>query len=64
MAIYHKLINGKILNNYDLSLEMDEAIKIGYKPLKIVGEQTEKSYFKYVEKDDCIEKIWMEYEQQ
>lgn len=60
--IYHKLIHGNMLNNYDLGeTSLEEALKQGYKPLVETPRIDGKNYsLRYEEDDDCIKAIYEE----
>lgn len=45
MTVYHKLINGNMLNNYELGdITPEEALKQGYKPLIETPREKNKEY--------------------
>ena len=62
MTVYHKLINGNMLNNYELGdITEEEALKEGYKPLKEDEREDGKEYeMSYKEYKKYIRKVWTE----
>ena len=62
MTIYHKLINGNMLNNYELGdVSEKEALKQGYKPLKEDKREDGKEYeMSYLEEETFIRRVWKE----
>ena len=62
MTVYHKLINGNMLNNYELGDITDaEALKQGYKPLKEDKREEGKEYeMSYEETRKYIRRVWKE----
>lgn len=62
MAIYHKLINGNMLNNYELGdITEEEALEQGYKPLKEDEREDGKEYeMSYKEYKKYIRRVWTE----
>lgn len=62
MTVYHKLINGNMLNNYELGdISEEEALKQGYKPLKEDEREDGKEYeMSYKETKKYIRRIWKE----
>ena len=62
MTIYHKLINGNMLNNYELGdVSEKEALKQGYKPLKEDEREEGKEYeMSYLEEEKYIRRVWKE----
>ena len=62
MTVYHKLINGNMLNNYELGdITEEEALKEGYKPLKEDEREDGKEYeMSYKEYKKYIRRVWTE----
>ena len=62
MTIYHKLINGNMLNNYELGdISKEEALKQGYKALVETPREEGKEYtLKYVENPKNIVALYTE----
>lgn len=62
MTVYHKLINGNMLNNYELGdIKEEEALKEGYKPLKEDEREDGKEYeMSYKEYKKYIRRVWTE----
>lgn len=66
MTVFHKLINGNMLNNYELGdITEAEALKQGYKPLKEDVREEGKEYeMSYLETKKYIRRVWTEIEVQ
>lgn len=66
MTVYHKLINGNMLNNYELGdITEEEALKEGYKPLKEDEREDGKEYeMSYKEYKKYIRRVWTEVQPQ
>ena len=62
MTVFHKLINGNMLNNYELGdITEEEALKEGYKPLKEDEREDGKEYeMSYKEYKKYIRRVWTE----
>lgn len=62
MTVFHKLINGNMLNNYELGdITEEEALEQGYKPLKEDEREDGKEYeMSYKEYKKYIRMIWTE----
>lgn len=65
MTVFHKLINGNMLNNYELGdITEEEALKEGYKPLKEDEREDGKEYeMSYKEYKKYIRRVWTEVQQ-
>ena len=66
MTVFHKLINGNMLNNYELGdITEEEALKEGYKPLKEDEREDGKEYeMSYKEYKKYIRRVWTEVQPQ
>ena len=64
MTIYHKLIHGNMLNNYELGdISNEQALKQGYKPLIQAERKQNKEYdIAYSEDETAIYEILTEIE--
>lgn len=52
MSVYHKLIHGNMLNNYELGdIKPEEALQMGYKFLATVPKQNYENYDIYYTED-------------
>lgn len=62
MTIYHKLINGNMLNNYELGdITPKEALEQGYKPLVETPREEGKEYsLQYIENPKNIVALYIE----
>jgi len=62
MTIYHKLINGNMLNNYELGdITKEEALAQGYKPLIETPREEGKEYsLQYIENSKNIIALYTE----
>ena len=66
MTVFHKLINGNMLNNYELGdITEEEALEQGYKPLKEDEREDGKEYeMSYKEYKKYIRRVWTEVQPQ
>ena len=64
MTIYHKLIHGNMLNNYELGdITLEQALEQGYKPLIQTEREENKEYdITYSEDETAIYEILTEIE--
>lgn len=64
MTIYHKLIHGNMLNNYELGeITLEQALEQGYKPLIQAKREENKEYdIAYSEDETAIYEILTEIE--
>ena len=64
MTIYHKLIHGNMLNNYELGdITLEQALEQGYKPLIQAEREENKEYdITYYENETAIYEILTEIE--
>ena len=64
MTIYHKLIHGNMLNNYELGeMTLEQALEQGYKPLIQSEREEDKEYdITYSEDETAIYEILTEIE--
>jgi len=64
MTIYHKLIHGNMLNNYELgNITPEQALEQGYKPLILSEREENKEYdITYSEDETAIYEILTEIE--
>ena len=64
MTIYHKLIHGNMLNNYELGeITLEQALEQGYKPLILAKREENKEYdIAYSEDETAIYEILTEIE--
>ena len=64
MTIYHKLIHGNMLNNYELGdITLEQALEQGYKPLIQAEREENKEYdITYSEDETAIYEILTEIE--
>lgn len=62
MTVYHKLIHGNMLNNYELGdITKEEALKQGYKPLIETPHEEGKEYtLRYIENPKTIVALYTE----
>ena len=64
MTVYHKLIHGNMLNNYELGdITLEQALEQGYKPLIQTEREENKEYdITYSEDETAIYEIFTEIE--
>ena len=64
MTIYHKLIHGNMLNNYELeNISTEEALQQGYKPLIQAEREDGKEYdISFTEDEEAIYEVLTEIE--